>query len=94
MAVATNLLPPINRESKEHFIINMGSWTAEEIAGYTDAMVDALILQWIAIDMRECDMPSNPDDAWWAKYEADCEAGTVPSRFYRHDGQIYFCLEA
>lgn len=95
VADASNLLPEISRQSKEHFIINSSDWTAEEIADYTDAMVDALILQWIAGDMRECDMPSNPDDAWWKEYEEGCNAGRYAGRIYRgDDNQIYFDLEA
>jgi hypothetical protein len=56
------------------------------------ARTNALFLQWIAGDIRECfgDMPYKEWD--WGQYERDAEAGRCPSNIFRANGKVYFSL--
>lgn len=83
----------IKRERKEafrDFVKESGGWTVEEIAAWDDTELNALCLQWIAGDVRECFGDADFADWDWAEYEEDCEAGRSPSRFFRADGKVYF----
>lgn len=41
-------------EAMREFALSSGGWDAEEIAAWTDQEVNALFLQWIAGDVRQC----------------------------------------
>jgi hypothetical protein len=68
-----------------------GGWDDEEIAAWSDNELNALFIQLVSGDIRECLEWDVPDV--WANYQELAEAGTVSSNLFRtDDGQIYFCL--
>lgn len=76
-----------------------GAWSREEIAAWSDDECNALLLQYIAGDMREMGMDgvdmSDDDEAarYWRETDEDRENGRIPSNIYPgDDGRIYFYL--
>lgn len=73
------------------FVKESGDWTWDEINSWSVRELNALFLQWVAGDIREC-LEWDVDDVW-ANYEEMAESGQVPSRLFRTDnGQVYFDL--
>lgn len=72
-----------NREAFDAYFAGFGAWDDAELAAHSDAECAALMLQFIAGDMRECDMPSEPDADWWRGYEHDCRDGQFGGRIMR-----------
>lgn len=71
------------------FVRDSGGWDKEEVDAWDLIELNALFLQWVAGDIREC-LEWDVNDIW-ANYEELAEAGTVPSRLFKaEDGQIYF----
>lgn len=71
------------------FALDSGGWDQEEIDAWTSIESNALFLQWVAGDIREC-LEWDVDDVW-VNYQEMAEAGTVPSRLFKaEDGQVYF----
>lgn len=69
-----------------------GGWTDDEIAAWSPKELNALFLQWVSGDIREC-LEWDVEDVW-ANYQEMAEAGHVSSNLYRaDDGQVYFSLE-
>ena len=69
-----------------------GGWTEEEINAWSDLELNALFVQWVSGDIREC-LEWDVEDVW-ANYAEMAEAGQVPSNLWRDDqGQIWFSLE-
>lgn len=91
-----------DRESFDAYFSGFGAWDAEELAAHTDEECAALMLQFIAGDMREADFSSHADieggaepftDEWWPQYEKASEAGTVSCRFFRaDDGRVFYYI--
>lgn len=81
------------RDAFRAFIRSTGGWDAEEIAAWSDVELNALCIQCVAGDIRECRMePGMPDDEW-QRVRRDQEAGRIPSNLYRaEDGAVYFNL--
>lgn len=94
---AVNLIPPLldseeRKEAFRDFVKQSGGWNAEEIAAWGETELNALLLQWIAGDVRESFGDDEFSEWDWAQYEKDCEAGRSPSRFFRANGAVYFDL--
>lgn len=85
--------PPLleTEEQKEQFrdfVKSSGGWDEEEISAWSDDELNALLLQWIAGDVREC--PAKLDgitfeereNEWWYSHEYtdDVETGPFESR--------------
>lgn len=71
------------------WVQSSGGWTREEINGWSEAELQALCLQWIAGDARDCG--ADKPDADWTAIRADQESGRVSSSIYRTDeGRIYW----
>lgn len=91
-----------DRESFDAYFSGFGAWDDEELAAHTDEECAALMLQFIAGDMREADFSSYADieggaepftDEWWPQYEKASEAGTVAGRFFRaDDGRVFYYI--
>ena len=83
------------REAFRAFVRSSGGWDDEEIATWPDVEINALCLQWIAGDIREClewDHERGDVDAW-TYYTQLAEQGTVPSNLFKDDdGQVYFYI--
>lgn len=75
----------------EHF----GAWDAGELAAHTDDEAAALMLQFIAGDLRDADfIDAEPfSDVWWQEYEKQCEAGVLSGRIGRGvSGRILYYI--
>lgn len=87
-----------DRESFDAFFSGFGAWTDEELAAHTDDECAALMLQFIAGGMRECEsIDAEPfTDEWWDEYRTLAETGTVVGRFSKHadgSGVLYYIGE-
>lgn len=85
------------REAMREFVRGFGAWTDEEINAWSDVELTALLIQFIAGDMRESGLDcTGPVD--WEEYQEACESGQCAGRIYGGplsvDGQIYFSLDS
>lgn len=70
------------REAFRDFVRESGGWNDAEIAAWSDEELNALCLQWIAVDVREA-FGDEEFESWdWEAYRADSEAGRVSSRLF------------
>lgn len=80
------------RQAFREWVKPSGGWSQDEIDAWSDLELNALFVQWVAGDIREC-LEWDVEDVW-ANYQELAEQGTVPSNLYRDDGgQVYFSLE-
>jgi len=92
-SVASLIPTAEHKEAFRDFVASSGGWTREEIAAWTDTELDALLLQWIAGDVREAFDDADFADWDWAQYEKDCEAGRIAGRIFRaDDGRVFFYI--
>ena len=92
--------PPDLLPTEEHveawkdFVDDSGGWTREEIDAWTPEELRALLLQWIAGDIRNGFGDDLSPEEWdWAEYEEQCEAGQCASTLFRtDDGRIFFSI--
>ena len=73
-------------QAMRDFARSSGGWDDEEVAAWTPQEVNALFLQWVAGDCRECGADRLDDLDWQG-----LEAGNL---FKGDDGKIYFSLES
>ncbi len=78
-----------NREAYDVFFKGFGAWDKAERDAMSDTDFRALMLQFIAGDMREADIHANMTDAEWAEYEAGDNAGRIGRG---DDGQVYYYI--
>lgn len=79
------------RQAFRDYVRGFGAWDDSEIAAWSDSDLTALLMQFIAGDMREGNI--GPDVDNWAEYERSAEQGTIAGRLYRGDnGRIYFYI--
>lgn len=65
-----------------------GAWSEEEIAGWSEAELQAITCQDVAAAVREMEIATDDAD-----YQRLCEAGTLSGRLYKgDDGRWYFYL--
>ena len=82
---------PEKIDAMRQFARSSGGWTDDEVAAWTSAEVNALFLQWVAGDARECGLDRG--ESWAAVRQAQ-EIGNAPSNLWRDDdGQIWFDIE-
>ena len=73
------------------FALSSGGWNQQEINQFTDIEVNALFIQWISGDMRECGLDKG---ATWDEIEALQSEGQAPGNLFKGiDGRIYFTLD-
>ena len=78
-------------DAMRSWIKSSGGWSAEEIAAFSDKDLNALFIQFVSGDIRECLEWDVPDV--WAHYQELAEQGTVSSNLFKAtDGQVYFYL--
>lgn len=82
------------RETFRAFVESSGGWTEDEIAAWSDAELNALCIQWIAGDARECGIEGEYlDSVDWAQIEQDQQDGKISGSLYRgDDGRVYWLL--
>lgn len=92
VAVRPPLLDSPERiEAWKDFVQSSGGWTREEIDAWDDTELNALLLQWIAGDIREAFDDADLSEWDWEEYQKDSEAGRISSTLYRtEDGRIFF----
>ena len=77
------------RQAFREWVKPFGAWDDEEINAWSDVELNALFVQWVAGDIRECLEGSD-----WDQYMEDAEAGQCPSNLWRDDsGDVFFSLE-
>ena len=88
-----NFIPSDQLDYFRQCLEQWGAWDADEIAAMNTEHLQALCLQWIASDARECGLDKPAPD--WANIREDQENGRIPSSIYRgDDGAIYWeCTE-
>ena len=80
------------RQAFREWVKQSGGWDDEEINAWSNLELNALFVQWIAGDIREC-LEWDVDDVW-ANYAELIDAGQVPSNLWRDDqGSVFFSLE-
>lgn len=84
------------RDAFRDYVRDFGAWDDDEIAEWSDAELNALLIQMISGDMREpVGFELGPDATaeQWAEYEAQCEAGQCSGRLFRaDDGAVYYYI--
>lgn len=76
------------RDAARDWLKGFGAWSETEIAAWSDTELNALIVQFIAGDIREMEAFDSPEE-----YEKAAQDGTAGGRIYRgDDGQYYFYL--
>lgn len=96
-ATPPDLLPtPEHEQEFRDFVKGSGGWSKDEIAAWDHAELHALLVQWIAGDLRNGfgdDLPDDPSEWDWIDYEERCEAGITSSSISRgDDGRVYFYI--
>ena len=88
------LTTPEHCDAMRAWARDTGAWNDEEVAAWSETECNALFLQLVTGDMRECGLEdSDPDEFDWDEYQIECEAGQYSSRLYRaDDGTIWFSL--
>ena len=79
-----------DREAYDAYFKGFGAWDKAERDTMSDTEFRALMLQFIAGDMREANIHSNMTDEEWEEYEA---SDNYAGRIGRGDnGQVYFYI--
>jgi hypothetical protein len=97
-SAAVAIQPPLldTEEKKQEFrdfVESSGGWDKEEISAWNDIELNALFLQWVAGDIRECFGDADFNDWDWQEYEKEASAGHLPSRIFKgSDNRIYFYI--
>lgn len=89
------LVDSADRDSVRRFFAGFGAWEAEEIAAWSDAELDALVLQYASGDLREVQSLCPGDglaDVDWAEAEELAQAGTISGNLFVSDGALYISL--
>lgn len=85
-----------DREGVKEFFAGFGAWEREEIAAWTDAELDALVLQYASGDLREVQALCPGDGLGgidWAEAEDLAQAGTIGGHLYASGEQLFISLE-
>ena len=84
------------RDAFRSFVQSSGGWTEDEIAAWSDIELNALLLQWIAGDIREgfeWEHERPEDVSEWEWYEQLANDGSVSGRLFKSDNnQVYFYI--
>lgn len=90
------LLDVGDRDAVRDFFAGFGAWGPEEIAAWSSAELDALVLQYASGDLREV-QDLCPGDGLggidWAEAEELAQAGTISGRLYASGDELFIMLE-
>lgn len=78
-----------DRVAYDKYFKGFGAWDTAERAAMSNTDFRALMLQFIASDMREADIHPNMSDKEWTEYEASDNAGRIGRG---DDGQVYYYI--
>ena len=76
------LILPSEIEAAKTWFADFGAWEESEIDSWTDQETNALLLQFIAGDIREA-LPELLND--YAEYQKQAESGQISGRIYKCD---------
>jgi len=83
---------PEKLQAMRDYARSFGAWSEDEIKGWSDTELNALLLQMIAGDCRELGADSLAEIDWEEAEELQGE-GQAPSNMFKGtDGKIYFYL--
>lgn len=90
---------PDKLQAMRDFALDSGGWDEAEAAEWTEQEVNALFLQWIAGDCRQCPAKDGGradslDEIEWRKTRRAQEQGQCPSNLYKQGRKIYFSLDS
>lgn len=84
-----------DREGVRDFFRGFGAWSDDEIAAWSDAELDALVLQYASGDLRELQALC-PGDGFagidWKEAKELSSAGTIGGNIFEADGALYIYL--
>jgi hypothetical protein len=82
---------PEKLEAAREYFRGFGAWSADELAAMPDREVNALLLQFIAGDIREF---SEDVTAWdWTVYNDDAAAGRIGGNLFEgDDNRVYIYI--
>lgn len=80
------------RDAFRVYVKGFGAWDDAEIAAWCDTELQALCVQMIAGDMRECGIGPESTDADWGEYQKRAEAGRVSGRIGRNETDIFYYI--
>ena len=90
------LLNGYDRDEFVSFILSWGAWSEDDVNQWGDNEIRALVLQFIASELRECKFPEEFDsatNAWWEHYYHNSQNGQYSGRMFRgDDNEIYYYL--
>ena len=78
------------REVIRDFFRGFGAWEKEQIDGWSDRELTALLMQFIAGDIREASLDAIVPD--WEEYARDCEEGRVSGRIFRSGDRVFYYI--
>jgi hypothetical protein len=83
------------REDFRAWLKPFGAWTEEQIQAFTKIELNALFIQFVSSEMRECNLGRESSSEDWTRYQVRAEKGLVPSSIYRDEetGSVYFSLD-
>lgn len=74
------------------FLAGFGAWKREELEAMPATELNALLIQFIAGDIRGFEDVAGAD---WSEYTRLCEAGVCSGRMYQgDDGRVYYYIGA
>jgi len=78
------------RQTTRDYFATFGAWSDDEIAGWSDTELNALLIQFIAGDMRDYQGIAESDSWDWKEYEQLSEEGTTGGQLFEGaNGEIY-----
>ena len=82
---------PDKLDAAREYFRGFGAWSADELAAMPDREVNALLLQFVAGDIREF---SEDVTAWdWAVYDDDAAAGRIGGNLFEgDDNRVYIYI--
>lgn len=84
------------REAVREWAGEFGAWSDEEINGWSNEELDALVLQYAAGDLRElqsCHPGDGLGDVDWDGAEEDMREGRVSGNLFVHNDELWIMLE-
>jgi len=84
------------KQAFRDYVQTFGAWDHDEIIGWDDVELRALFWQLVAGDIRDGfgdDLPTDPNEWNWIRYQKDSEAGRCSSRlFLSDDGELFYLI--
>lgn len=81
------------RDAFRAYFKGFGAWDEAEIAAWSNTQLNALCIQCIAGNMRECGIGPESSDADWLEYQRKAEAGRVCGNIYRNETDVFFSID-